>query len=190
MRQTPNLDRMNDLNEPLAKYLDEESADQTDWQPPTTPVQDPAPLTATTVDSPPLTLKQEALRLCCGGSSTSLRADLSWQWDVDEDNIKIKAFWLETLQSLDLRVFAYMQLVSAFIQLFHSAATFYTPGGDMDYHYRDRDIGFIGNRTELQTPTMVVLVPESPWKWVTRKVIMDEVALDLFYADPGKKRKL
>ena len=191
MRHALNLDRMNDLTDPLAEFSEDESVDHGDGRRLPPPPDEPAPNTApatSSAEASPSALLKESRRLGDGASPASLLADLRWQRDVDGDNTKVKAFRFETLQSLDLRVFAYMRPASPFIQLFHSAATFYTPGGDTDY--RGRDIGFIGDRTDLQSPTTVVLAPESPWKWVTRKVVMDEVALELFYADPGNRRKL
>jgi hypothetical protein len=63
VRQTLNLDQMNDLTNPLAEFSDDKSGDLADQHPLTTHAPDPAPATATAgtsiADDPPLALQQE-----------------------------------------------------------------------------------------------------------------------------------
>lgn len=120
--------------------------------------------------------------------ATLLKAELQWQQNVGGDAAKIKSFRSEALQRSDLLVFGYMRPASPFVHLLHTAGTFSLPSGD-DY-YRGKDIAFVGDRTEYTNPTPVQLAPEQPWKWITKKVGLDSLPLEQFYATPGNAAKL
>ena len=119
--------------------------------------------------------------------TNTLAADLAWQQQLEGDPIRIKTFRTEALQQVDIVIFAYMRPSSPFINLLHSAAPFSLPSGDM--HYRGKDIGFVGDRTDIRVPTPIVLAPEQPWKWLTKRITLDIGPLDLFYADPENATK-
>ena len=118
---------------------------------------------------------------------TSLRDDLAWQSFDSSNATAIKVFRSEALQQVELRVFAYMRPHSPFVHLLHSAATFFATGGDS--LYKGKDIGYAGDRTPTQTPTPIILKPDV-WKWVAKKVVLDIVRLEMFYANPENQQKL
>ncbi len=61
----------------------------------------------------------------------------------------------------------------------------------MDDHYRGKDVAFVGDKTSVTLPTPVLLSPELPWKWVTKKLGLDDIGpLDQFYAAAGNDNKL
>ena len=161
------------------------------------PAQAP-PTTTPTVNTSPLTTNPPACassgictaihRLMADTPSNTLAIDLLWQQQVEGDPLKIKAFRTEVLQQVDLVVFAYMRPASPFVHLLHSAAPFSVPSGDI--HYRGKDIGFVGDRTDVRVPTPIVLAPEQPWKWISRRIVMDIGPLDAFYAQEGNATKL
>ena len=161
----------NDKEEDDFEFQTVPAATPPEHDPSTLPLRAPAEARSTSL------LHLEASRLVAGATATSFHADLHWQQEVRGEPAKIRAFRSETLQQLDLRVFAYMRPTSPFIHLLHSGATFYVPGGDADY--RGKDVAFVGDKDDFQAPTAVVLGPESPWKWITKPVVMNEAALEL-----------
>jgi hypothetical protein len=75
----------------------------------------------------------------------------------------------------------------AVVQLLHSAATFSTQGGDPDL--RGQDFAFIGDLQALRSPLPVVLNPDLPWKWITKKTAMVG-SLKYYYANFSNAQKL
>ncbi len=113
---------------------------------------------------------------------------MAWQKEVAGDATKIKTFRNEVLQRLDVVVFAYMRPGSPIIQLLHSAATFSMRGGDPDL--RGRDFAFIGDRAGFRSPVPVMLNPDLPWKWITKRLVLDIGPLEHFYVIQANARKL
>lgn len=117
-----------------------------------------------------------------------LPTELAWQRQSAGDTAQVRAFRSEVLQRSDLVVFGYMRPASPYIHLLHTVGTFTLHGGDE--HYRGKDIAFVGDKTEYASPTPVLLAPEQPWRWITKKLPMDSGPLELFYAAPQNKAKL
>ena len=118
----------------------------------------------------------------------SLRSSLEWQSSVQGDTARIKNFRTEVLQSRDLITFAYMRPGSAYIQFLHSASTFSLHGGDQEL--RGSDFAFIGDRIGFRQPAAILLGPDQPWKWDTKRAVMDVGRLEYFYANPDNSGKL
>jgi hypothetical protein len=58
-------------------------------------------------------------------------------------------------------------------------------------HLQGRYVGFVGDRTARKDPTPVVLPQQSTWKWDTKTMSLDAVALEAHYtADPTRRGKL
>lgn len=117
----------------------------------------------------------------------NLNRELLWQSAVTGDSTKQKSFRTDVTQQVDLIVFGWMRPSSPYIQLLHSIATYAVRGGDSDCH--NKDFGYVGDRTSLRTPTAVVL-DDKLWKWVGKKVVLDIVPVELFYANPDNARVL
>ncbi len=69
----------------------------------------------------------------------------------------------------------------------HLPATYYAQGASGPL--KGKDIGFVGDRTEFSTPAPIVLQPVKPWKWLALKMVISEVAIELFYANPNNAIK-
>ena len=147
----------------------------------------PPPPPYITPPSLPSALGAAALRLEQRFGHT-FSADLEWQSAVAGDATKIKAFCTEVLQSRDLIVFAYMRPGAATIQLLHSATTFSLHGGSPEL--RGSDFAFIGDRGGRRSPAAVILGPDQPWKWDSKRAVLDIGRLEMFYANPDNAGKL
>ena len=138
--------------------------------------------------APTSALALAASELLHDAPATALLAELNWQKSVNGDASKIKAFRSEALQRSDILTFGYMRPASPFLHILHTAGTFSLPSGDN--YYRGKDIAFVGDKTEYKTPTPVHLAPEQPWKWITKKVSLDSLPVEQFYATPQNADKL
>lgn len=118
----------------------------------------------------------------------TLSTDVEWQSSVKGEAARIKTYRNEILQSRDLVVFAYMRPGATTIQLLHSATTFSLHGGDPEL--RGSDFAFIGDRVGTRNPAAVLLQPDQPWKWDTKKAVLDPGRLEQFYANPDNATKL
>ena len=133
--------------------------------------------------SPPSALAHAARN----DTSSSLSPALAWQREVGGEATKQKAFHREVMQQNDLVAFAFMRSNSPFIHILHSASTFASFAGDVDY--KGRDIGFLGDRTPTQNP-LPVLLPNDTFKWVSKQASLDALAMEHFYAVPANATKL
>lgn len=59
-----------------------------------------------------------------------------------------------------------------------------------DVELRGKDFAFIGDRKGNREPMPVVLNPDLPWKWITKRIVADSGPYEEFYAVPANKRKL
>jgi hypothetical protein len=117
----------------------------------------------------------------------SLESDLRWQTAVGGDAAKIKAFRQDVTQQVELVAFAFMRPSSPFIQVVHSIATYAVRGAASELH--GRDFGFVGDRTNLRTPTAIV-VEDTMWKWMAKQMGMDVPPIQGFYANPLNAKRL
>jgi len=54
------------------------------------------------------------------------------------------------------------------------------PGAETEW--RGKDIAFVGDKTPFQNPQPVMLSRDKPWKWVSKLVENDAIALAMHYA--------
>ena len=115
--------------------------------------------------------------------------DLRFQKNPGGEASIFKTFKTEILQHSGLVVFAFMRPGASSIHLIHSPQTYVTHRNDDDL--KGKDIAFVGDRTHLQpSPPAIVLSEKSPWSWITKPFILDQSAMESFYADDGNKHKL
>lgn len=119
--------------------------------------------------------------------SFNLTEELAWQAAVAGDTSKQKSFRHEVAQIMDLVAFGFMRPSSPYIQILHSVATFAARGGNSEFH--NKDFGFVGDRTQLRTPSPVLL-DDKMWKWIGKKVTADVGPLEVFYSNPANRRVL
>jgi len=113
--------------------------------------------------------------------------ELRVQTEVGGNAANIASFRIETLQQQTLTAFGFLQHKDMTIHIMHSPATYYARGAIGPL--KGKDIGFVGDRTEFSTPAPIVLQPVKPWKWLTLKTVISDVAVELFYANPNNANK-
>ncbi len=116
-----------------------------------------------------------------------LTEELKVQPEVGGAAANITNFRIETLQQQTLTAFGFLQHKDMTIHIMHSPATYYARGASGPL--KGKDIGFVGDRTEFSNPAPIILQPVKPWKWMNLKTVISEVAVELFYANPGNATK-
>ena len=123
-----------------------------------------------------------------GYSKEMMREEMELQLNVKGETQAIASFRTEMLQQQQLTVFAFVQPKDLTIHLLHSPATYYARGATGPL--KGKDIGFVGDRSEFNTPAPVILQPEKPWKWITKQAVQDDVIFNYYYANPANQGKL
>lgn len=123
-----------------------------------------------------------------GYGNDAMREEMEVQRNVKGEPQAIANFRTEMLQQQQLTVFAFVQPKDSTIHLLHSPATYYARGATGPL--KGKDIGFVGDRSEYNTPAPVVLQPEKPWKWMTKQAVKDAAFFETFYANPANNGKL
>jgi hypothetical protein len=113
--------------------------------------------------------------------------ELNAQAQIKGDGARMAVFRVETLQHQELTAFGFLQQNDMTIHLLHSAASYHARGATGPL--KGKDIAFVGDRTTYSSPAPIILQPEKPWKWVMNKFVTDEVAIELFYANPNNRHK-
>ncbi len=163
-------------------------------EPPTLPVLRHHPSQLPPRTSPPQTftnvwgINASLLRAYPQGFPPELATEeLKVQAEVGGNAASIASFRIATLQQQTLTTFGFLQHKDMTIHIMHSPATYYAQGATGPL--KGKDIGFVGDRIEYSTPAPIVLQPVKPWKWVTQRTVISEVAVELFYANPGNANK-
>jgi len=117
-----------------------------------------------------------------------IHEELQMQADIKGDATAAAAFRTEILQHQGITVFAFLQPKDMTIHLLHSPAPYYARGATGPL--KGKDIGFVGDRSEFNSPAPIILQPEKPWKWITKNVVTNDTTLEYYYANPRNVGKL
>jgi hypothetical protein len=120
------------------------------------------------------------------GDTTTVQ-DLKWHWDINGDMQKIKQFQEVVGGLQDFRTYLLIQPGSAFLTVIHLPLKFLAIS-KATQHLQGRYVGFVGDHTATKDLTPVVLPSHSTWKWETKTMSLDAVALQAHYtADPTRR---
>ena len=121
------------------------------------------------------------------GDTTTVQ-DLKWHWDVNGNMQKIKQFQEEVVGGLqDFRTCLLNKPGSAFLTVIHLPMKFLAIS-EATQHLQRRYLGFVGDHTATKDLTPVVLPSQSTWKWETKAMSLDAVALQAHYtANPTRR---
>ena len=108
----------------------------------------------------------------------TIRGELAWQPGATETAARTP-FKAQLLSQMGFRCMAFMRPNSNYIQVVHSMANCFLPGGSAEF--LNKDFGFLGDMSGFMSPQPVLMSKEKPWKWERQKVIMDAVAMDTHY---------
>ncbi len=76
---------------------------------------------------------------------------------------------------------------SAFVTVMHSPMKFVAIS-KVTQHLQGRFIGFVGDRTAMKDPILLILPQHKMWSWETKTISTDAVAMDTFYAEDSTCR--
>ena len=80
---------------------------------------------------------------------------------------------------MSFRSMAFMHPNSNYIQVVHSMANCFVPGGSAEF--QNKDFGHLGDLSDMISPQPVLMTKEKPWKVFSQNVIMDAVEMDAHY---------
>ena len=80
---------------------------------------------------------------------------------------------------MSFRCMGFMQPTLNYVQVVHSMANCFVPGGSAEF--QNKDFGFLGDLLGMISPQPVLMTKEKPWKVKKQKVIMDVVEMDAHY---------
>ena len=109
----------------------------------------------------------------------TIRGELNWQRGASADSAGRTAFKAQLLSQMGFRCLGFMRPNSQHIQVVHSMANCFVPGGSAEF--QNKDFGFVGDLSGMMSPQPVLMTKDKPWKVETKKVVMDAVAMDTHY---------
>ena len=142
---------------------------------------------ATATGTSPYSGFNDAIQKWGMGIKASIARDLKWQRDVDGNPQKTTQF-KEVVGGLqDFRTYLFMKPGSAFVTVMHSPMKFVAIS-KATQHLQGRFIGFVGDRTPMKDPILIVLPQQKTWSWETKTVSTDAAAMDAYYTEDSTCR--
>jgi hypothetical protein len=108
--------------------------------------------------------------------------NLHWQWEVDRDANKLTTWKLKATASPGLQFYAYMQPGEAFMVGGHSMSTIYSTTTDIAT-FHGKVVLFMGDCKGNRKCVLVILPPQSAFKWKKCSVIANKEKLLSWYAN-------